>query len=232
MIANPDHPLDNPVWYALNSHHREFAVGNEIVKRYRPEIAPFVACKPGHEVEFDQLNEWLSDGEIFYFIGDASSFPSSWKVEKELDCVQMICEQPIPVKDYPNEIRPLTSAESKTLFNLIQLVQPGYYVEQTRLLGRYFGIYVDQQLVAVAGERICLEGYTEVSGVCTHPDYTGRQFGHQLTAHVTNLNLTAGNKVFLHALRSNSRAIGLYEHLGFTLRRYIPIWKLTYIKLF
>ena len=73
MNANPDHPLDNPAWYALNSHHREFAVGNEIVKRYRHEIAPFVACKPGHEVEFDQLNEWLSDGEIFYFIGDASS---------------------------------------------------------------------------------------------------------------------------------------------------------------
>jgi ribosomal protein S18 acetylase RimI-like enzyme len=230
MIVNPEHPLDNPAWYALNSHHREFAVGNEIVKRYRPEIAPFVSCKPGHEVEFDQLNEWLSDGEIFYFIGDASSFPGSWKVEKELDCVQMTCEQLIPIEEYPDEIHLLTSAESKVLYDLIQLVQPGYYVEQTRLLGRYFGIYSGQQLVAVAGERLRFEDYTEVSGICTHPDFTGRQFGHQLTTHVTNLNLSTANKVFLHALRSNTRAIRLYEHLGFTLRRNIPIWKLKYIR--
>ena len=228
MNANSDSLLDNPAWYALNSHHREFALGNEIVKRYLPEIAPFISCKPGHEGEFDQLNEWLIDGEIFYFIGDASSFPPSWTVEKELDCVQMTCEQPIPIKEYPNEIHPLTSGESKQLYDLIQLVQPGYYIEQTRLLGRYFGIYVDQQLVAVAGERLRFDGYTEVSGICTHPDFTGRQFGHQLTAHVANLNLIAGNKVFLHALRSNSRAIRLYEHLGFTLRRNIPIWKLKY----
>ena len=229
MNANPDHPLDNPAWYALNSHHHEFALGNEVVKRYRPEIAPFVSCKPGHEGEFDQLNQWLSEGEIFYFIGDASSFPGSWRVEKELECVQMTCEQPIPAKEYSSEIHPLTSGESKQLYDLIQLVQPGYYIEQTRLLGRYFGIYVDQQLVAVAGERLRFDGYTEVSGICTHPDFTGRQFGHQLTTHVTNLNLTAGNKVFLHALRSNTRAIRLYEHLGFTLRRNMPIWKLKYI---
>jgi len=230
MNANQDHPLDNPAWYALNSHHREFAVGNEIVKRYRPDIAPFVSCKPGHEVEFEQLNKWLSDGEIFYFIGEMASFPSTWTIVKELDCVQMTCDQLIPSKEHESVIRELTASESRTLYDLIQLVQPGYYVEQTRLLGRYYGIYNHEQLVAVAGERLRFEGYTEVSGICTHPDFTGRQFGHRLTTHVTNLNLAAGHVVFLHALRSNSRAIGLYEHLGFTLRRYIPIWKLRYDK--
>ena len=228
MNQDSFHPLENPAWYALNSHHRQFALGNEIVKRYQPEIAPFVAFKPGHENEFGQLNEWLRPGEIFYFIGDASFFPASWKIEKELDCVQMICEHPVPTREYENIIHLLTSAESRALYDLIQLVQPGYYVELTRLLGRYFGIYAKDQLVAVAGERLRFDGYTEVSGICTLPDFTGRQLAHQLTTHVTNLNLASGNKVFLHALRSNTRAIRLYEHLGFSVRRYLPIRGITY----
>jgi ribosomal protein S18 acetylase RimI-like enzyme len=228
MMANPEHLLDNLAWYVLNSHHREFALGNAIVKRYQPEIAPFVAFKPGHEKDFDQLNSWLRDSEIFYFIGDASSFPRTWRIEKELDCVQMFCDHLIPGKEYDHEIQSLKSTESKAQYDLIQMVQPGYYVEQTRLLGRYFGIYADHQLVAVAGEWLRFEGYTEVSGICTHSDFTGRQFGHQLTTHVTNISLASPNQVFLHALRSKTRAIGLYEHLGFKLRRYMPIWKLKF----
>jgi predicted GNAT family acetyltransferase len=85
---------------------------------------------------------------------------------------------------------------------------------------------VDHQLVAVAGERLGFNGYTEVSGICTLPDFRGRGYAHDLTSYVCDLNVKAGHQVFLHALHSNTRAIAVYEHLGFKLRRRFPIWKI------
>jgi ribosomal protein S18 acetylase RimI-like enzyme len=227
MNQDPHYRLDNPVWYALNEIHSEFSLGNLVVKRYHPSIAPFVAFKPGHEVDFDQLDAWLRHDEVFYFIGDLSVIPSTWTLKKELDCVQMIFED-MKYHETPDvDIKMLSTADSGELYDLIQLVQPGYYVEGSGLMGRYFGIRVGGKLVAVAGERIRFEGYTEVSGICTHPDYTGRHYAHHLTMHVLRQNLEERKHVFLHALRSNIRAIGVYEHLGFKLRRYIPIRALS-----
>jgi len=63
-----------------------------------------------------------------------------------------------------------------------------------------------------------LPGYTEVSGVCTHPDFRGRGLARRPSAAVAQAIEARGERPFLHAWRSNAAAIGLYESLGFELR--------------
>jgi len=41
-------------------------------------------------------------------------------------------------------------------------------------LGRYFGVIENGRLAAMAGERMGMPGFREVSAVCTHPDFLGR----------------------------------------------------------
>ena len=40
-----DHPLDNPIWNALDADHAPLAKGAGPVRRYRPDVAPFVGAE-------------------------------------------------------------------------------------------------------------------------------------------------------------------------------------------
>jgi ribosomal protein S18 acetylase RimI-like enzyme len=113
------------------------------------------------------------------------------------------------------------------LFNLVNLVQPGYFKSKTSFMGSYFGIFKDGQLVAVTGERMKMNVYTEVSAVVTHPGYTGRGFAKQLIAHTTNKIFSENKLPYLHVAETNTGAIKLYEKLGFYTRRKISLWNLV-----
>ncbi|HAO46114.1 MAG TPA: hypothetical protein DCQ97_04255 [Chitinophagaceae bacterium] len=103
---------------------------------------------------------------------------------------------------------------------------PGYYLPGTAVLGDYFGIFKDDQLVAMAGERLCMDGLTEISAVVTHPDYTGRKYAQQLVTYLNDKNLQQGFIPFLHTGSANERAIRVYELLGYTRRRIIPVTRI------
>jgi predicted GNAT family acetyltransferase len=94
-------------------------------------------------------------------------------------------------------------------------------------MGRFIGVKQDGRLVAMAGERMQPTGFTEVSGVCTHPDARGRGLGGALTRIVASAILARGESPFLHVYATNTGAIGLYEILGFTLRREMTMTVLT-----
>jgi len=79
----------------------------------------------------------------------------------------------------------------------------------------------------MAGERMKPDGYTEVSGVCTHPDHRGRGYARALMRHVAQRILDRGEQPFLHAYASNRGAIALYESLGFTVLREVLMTRLT-----
>lgn len=71
----------------------------------------------------------------------------------------------------------------------------------------------------MAGERLRVPGWTEISAVCTDPDHRGRGLATRLVRAVAAGIRERGDTPFLHAAASNARAIALYESLGFTLRR-------------
>ena len=215
---NFDH-LDNPVWYALTSQQQQFAIGTEDVKCFQQHILPFAAYTTPETAH--TLDPYLED--TFYMIGELPPLPSNWTVLKELRCVQMILQTPIEAM---SNVSLLDASHSQTMFDLINKVQPGFYKPDTRLVGDYYGIWQDDKLVSIGGERLRMDHFTEISSIITDPEYTGRKYAQQLITHVCNTNLSKGNIPFLHVLQTNDRAISLYEYLGFTQRRLISFWQL------
>lgn len=224
--SDPFVKLDNPAWWALTGVQQSFAVGTTHAKRYHKGILPFAAWEAGHEASLQSLTQWLEPGEIFYLIGELPALPADFTMIKELTCVQMILQQKINLTPASFTISPLNASHRDEMFNLINKVQPGYYEKDTGRLGNYYGIWQQNQLVAIAGERMRLENLTEISAICTDPAYTGRQYAQYLIAHLCNTNLQMGNTPFLHVLQTNYRAIRLYEYLGFKQRRMIPFWQI------
>lgn len=210
--------LDNPAWHALNSKHKEFAIGTAQAKRYSPDIVSFI----GFETSPDPLDPFMKAGESFFIIGDLPPLPAHWEMQHNLVCLQMVCEQPVALdKDAP-VIEELS--DSQEMYELVTKVQPGYYLPGTHRMGNYFGIRQEGKLVAMAGERMRLDGLTELSAIVTLPEFTGRKYARHLITHLVNRNLAAGTIPFLHVSQSNERAIGLYEHLGFVTRRKISFY--------
>ena len=82
----------------------------------------------------------------------------------------------------------------------------------------------------MAGERLCLPGYTEISAVCTHPDHLGRGYATALIKMLIQRIRSRGERPFLHVRPENTRAVDLYERLGFqkrVLMRYVILEKGT-----
>jgi len=73
-------------------------------------------------------------------------------------------------------------------------------------------------LVAMAGERLHPPGWTEISAVCTHPDFRGRGLAGKLMRVLIDRIVSEGDAAFLHVYPDNAGAIALYGALGFRLR--------------
>jgi predicted GNAT family acetyltransferase len=69
----------------------------------------------------------------------------------------------------------------------------------------------------MAGERLHLTGFTEVSAVCTHPGFRRRGYGNALMSTVISGILNRGETPFLH-VKTDNPALALYEKLGFQIR--------------
>ena len=110
------------------------------------------------------------------------------------------------------------SADVPEMVALATLTKPGPFVQCTRELGTYLGIRHDGQLIAMAGERMKVPGYTEVSAVCTHPDHIGKGYARALMTEIMRRIRERGEVPFLHVRQDNVRAIELYKKLGFRQR--------------
>ena len=96
--------LDNPAWHSLNEIHRSFAIGNDEIKFYAPEICPFggINSKQANLISFVKENKQLNS---FFIIGDKPQTSSNLVIEKELVCLQMICSVPIQIEYTENFIK-------------------------------------------------------------------------------------------------------------------------------
>lgn len=217
--------LDNPFWSSLVSLHRAFAQRAGDVARYRPEFAPFLGVADAGADVADAIASMVEPGESVYLLGMAPSLPDAWRLEEFPALAQMTCSAPAGVVGGP-EIIALAQAHRADVLALTALVYPHYFRERTMALGRYFGIYRDGRLAAMAGERLGTAGTREISAICTHPDFSGHGYARRLTAMLTNDILDRGQLPFLHVDHENTRAMRLYERIGYRHRRDIPFWSL------
>lgn len=219
-----ENKLDNPVWYSLSEMHQHFAVGNSNIKFYHPDYCPFGGFNK-NEMLAAPISEYAGLTGNFFIVGQKPGVPANLILRYELVCDQMIMSQRIEL-EYNENIIKLTGEHTDQLFNLVNMVQPGYFKAKTSSLGDYFGIFKNNELVAVTGERMKMNRYNEISAVVTHPGHSGRGYAKQLVAHTVN-HIFSQNKIpYLHVSETNSAAVNLYKKLGFTTRRKISFWNI------
>jgi predicted GNAT family acetyltransferase len=220
------HPLDNPVWSSLSTRQAALAVMLGKAGRYAAQVAPFAAVSSPEPEASVELETLINGGESVYFVGISPDLGRGWTVEPHGTIPQLLCDTPAIVRAGPDPVT-LTEAQRSDMLGLTALVFPGFFRSRTIEMGHYYGIYHGRVLAAMAGERMHLDGYQEISAVCTHPEFIGRGYAQRLVALVTNSILERGITPFLHVHKNNTRALSLYEHLGFRTRTEVGLWHVT-----
>jgi predicted GNAT family acetyltransferase len=213
------HPLDRVVWNALTTRRAGFAVGSGRARRIDPAIGLFVAAEDQSAASLDDLAALLSHGEAVGMIETATwSLPPSLRATGQYALLQMIGTAIVPGQTR-TDIVSLGDDDAAEMLALATLTRPGPFFAATQRLGEYVGVRRDGMLIAMAGTRLALPGYTEVSAICTHPGYRGEGIGAALTRNVAGRIFAAGDVPFLTSYVDNAGAIAVYERLGFRARR-------------
>src|SRR4030095_8477593 len=166
MNENAYEKLDNPVWYSLSETHRDLSIIYQNVKFYDPAYCPFGGFIKGNDVT-NQIDEYSKLTDNFFVVGEKPLFPEKIFLRKELICLQMVLEKRVETGIEESPIK-LDDTIGDDLRGLVNEVQPGYFKKKTNLMGDYFGIIKEGKLVAVTGERMKMNDFTEVSAVVTH----------------------------------------------------------------
>lgn len=214
-----NHMLDRPIWTALETRHAGLAEGGPLARRYQPSISLFTATRdetPESLAALARLPSGPGD-RLLIVQADAIRLPAGLCTVSQATLVQMIADRPFPRVSDPR-IKPLGPADATEMLELATLTKPGPFTLKAQSFGRFWGIREDGRLVAMAGERLKQPGFTELSGVCTHPDVRGKGFGRLMSLFAAGEICAVGEQPYLHAYETNSAAIGLYERIGFALR--------------
>jgi ribosomal protein S18 acetylase RimI-like enzyme len=211
------HPLDNPIFLSLTGAHARFAERSGNVLRYQVDVSPFLAL-PDEPDESDWAAAALlaGPGGLLPLAGVRVPPPADWEVFVAGEGVQMTGERLAVAAD--EEAVLLGLADVPDMLDLTGRTQPGPFMPRTFELGTYLGIRRDGRLVAMAGERLHPEGWTEISAVCTDEAWRGQGLASRLVRAVGAGIRARGEIPFLHSVATNP-AIALYEELGFRLRR-------------
>jgi predicted GNAT family acetyltransferase len=213
-------PLDNPIWEALETKLARFAEVGAAARRFPPEITLLAGCAEPTTEAFASLATLQTDGRpSVLFLDRVVNPPVGWKVIERDSLVQMVAAREAERPEISEDIIELGEADTAEMLALAKLTKPGPFGTRTRELGTFLGLRREGRLAAMAGERLRLANYAEVSAVCTHPDFLGHGLAAGLMAAVMERTKKKGETPILHVRANNSRAIGLYERLGFVERR-------------
>jgi ribosomal protein S18 acetylase RimI-like enzyme len=210
--------LNRPIWHALTTRQKSFAEGGTAAKRFLTSVSPFIATVDDAASSPEDLRDLIPEDGISVLLQATPCPPiEGTEIAMAADGIQMVAAKIFAPEDEA-DIIDLTEADAPDMQALAALTKPGPFLPRTHELGRFIGVRENGALVAMAGERMRLDGYTEISAVCTHPDFRGRGLAGRLMRIVAARICAAGETPFLHAFANNENAIRLYENLGFELR--------------
>ena len=219
MIA----PLDRPIWHALTGRQSRFAEARGQARRYAGDVSPFAAASDDGAGPLRDLASLIgADQAVVLLQAGASPLPPATVAEMVAEAVQMVAHRLVHPHD-DRAVSELTDDDGPAMLELAALTRPGPFLPRTHRLGSFVGVRVEGRLVAMAGERMKLAGFTEVSGVCTHPEFRGRGYAGLLSQVVAARIEGRGETPFLHAYARNTGAIRLYEKLGFAHRAMMTV---------
>ncbi len=214
-----DNVLNNPVWHELNTHNADLAYGFDNVKYFDTEVSPFIGLRDNNLNHLEQLYTTFDEGRVYLLASTKIlNIPTKWTTIAFVPGVQMV-HNGISLTEFNTQaIKPLLESYCADMVALTQLTNPGPFGNNTIQFGHYEGVFEDGRLVAMAGQRMHVPGYAEISAVCTHPDFTGKGYARQLLVSQINRIILSGETPFLHSKADNKRAIQLYNSLGFSER--------------
>jgi len=213
------HPLDNMVWNALAGPQARLGVTGRLARRFDPDFAIFAAVERPLET-LNGLAEILPEGgRVGLVTTGPLTLPSELEALATGEVVQLTAERFAPVAPGNIVYRDLTIADVPQMIDLVALTRPGPFAQRTIEMGHYIGVFDSDRLIAMTGERLRMDGFGEVSAVCTHPEYQGRGIAKALVSVIAGEIVARGDVPFLQAYTSNAAAIATYVRLGFTLRR-------------
>lgn len=210
------HVLDRPVWNALMTRQAHLALGEpHMALRYPPDIEPFGATPANTTEQLLALGKLTPmDGGIALVETHKIVPPPGLIAMIEEPVRQMIAAR-IPSPDDVSGIIALNNDDAPDMQALAEMTQPGPFHARTHELGDFVGVRENGKLIAMAGERMRVPGFTEISAVCTHPDARGRGLAAKLMRIVAAKIVARGEQLFLHVYPHNKGAISVYEKLGF-----------------
>ncbi|MBW2232568.1 MAG: GNAT family N-acetyltransferase [Deltaproteobacteria bacterium] len=216
--------LDNPVWHALRGRLASFAQPRSSRKavRFDPEVAFFAAVERVEPDAWVALAELVGPGGVaVLFRDEVPPPPGGWTEVYRGPTYQLVAGDLDTAPDSGSA--PLGRDDVEELLALTQLTEPGPFLPRTIELGGYVGVRREGRLVAMAGRRFSLPGWTEISAVCTHPEVRRQGLAAALTLQVAQGIRDRGDEAFLHVLESNQHALRLYQAIGFEVRRKIDV---------
>lgn len=230
--------LDNPVWNALILGNKDLAEagGNSLVKSFPADVAPFVGLAATDSECFIALDELIPANRVVAVVTpEEIEIPGRWKSMLLMQLCQMTASTADTdalvaahasgpaLRTAPPELIPLHAKHIPAMLDLTKLTNPGPFYNRTIEFGNYHGIFAGDQLVAMAGQRLHLGKYIEISAVCTHPGHLGHGYATTLILHLATLIRAQSAIPFLHVRTDNTAAIHLYEKMGFSIRRQMSI---------
>ena len=225
-MSGKAHPLDSPIWSALQTRQAHFDMEGKLARRFPPDVSPLAAAHNDGPRAIAALVERIPPDDDVSLLERAPPRPPEGIVATSAPVLQMWA------KGFASggpelEMVALGEADAAEMLALATLTRPGPFRARTHTLGRFLGIRDGSRLVAMAGERLKLDGFAEISAVCTHPDYRSRGYGAALMRAVGQRILSEGDTPFLHTYAANTGAIALYRKLGFEVREQVvhAVWK-------
>ena len=213
------HPLDRPVWSVLTGRQSELSLALGSALRFAPDYGLFAATPDTSDQSMADLSALVAaHGDLALVEAEPPPPIPGVAVRTSAVCWQMVADELNQVGTAAFAFEDLTEADAPEMLALALLTKPGPIRSRTRELGPFIGVKQDGRLVAMAGRRLRVDGFTELSGVCTHPDHRGMGYAAALSRVVVGEILATGEEAFLHAFADHETTIAFYRGLGFQTR--------------
>lgn len=213
------HALDNVIWQALTTRQAHFADTFGQARRFVQDVTSLSAFAEPSDEGYESLAGLVGSGGTAALFLDSPYQPrAGWDLIAGAPLLEMVCENGVGTAEQgasQSAMTELGPQDSRQMMELTTLTKPGPFGNRTHELGSYVGIRCGGKLAAMAGERLKVPGYTEVSAVCTHPEHTGKGYARVLMMEIMRRIRERGETPMLHVRQDNVRAIELYERLGF-----------------
>jgi len=232
MTDLPERLFLNPVWHALHTRHREFAVEADEACRYPADVAPFAAVATSNMSAMRELASLLAPEEAVWIFAEEYLAVDELNRLETLKCLQMVLPEEVMPPEREMDLVRLSAEDGPAMVALTDVAFPGFFRSRTYAMGSYFGVRLEGRLIAMGGERLKLDGYPEggypeISGVCTHPDHRGKGYAASLIWEVVRKHRRDGDVSWLHVGAANRKAIELYQRMGFVTSREVTLHRIT-----